>query len=135
MPGLLADVNAEGHLRAILAVCRSSEWGEFWDGLDVTVHSFASVGLLPSTPDDEVWRWCRGRDTFLLTINRNDDGPTSLYATISARTSVRHLPVLTLANPDRVLGDAGHARDVALRLMEILDEVDRNRGSGRLWLP
>ena len=135
MPGLLADVNAEGHLRAILAVCRSSEWGEFWDELDVTVHSFASAGLPLSTPDDELWQWCQNRDTFLLTINRNDEGPHSLHATIVARASVRSLPVLTLANPDRVLNDARHARDVAVRLMEILDEVDRNRGTGRLWLP
>ena len=135
MPGLLADNNAGGHLRAILAVCRSSEWDEFWAQLDITLHSFASAGLLPSTSDDELWQWCQDHDTFLLTVNRNDEGPNSLHATLVARASLRHLPVLTLANPDRVLSDAGHARDAAVRLMEILDEVDRNRGTGRLWLP
>lgn len=135
MPGLLADVNAEGHLRAILTVCRGAAWREFWHSIGVTVHTFTTAGLPTTTPDDELWDWCQGRDTLLLTSNRNARGPDSVQATIVKRGSVRDLPVLTLSDPDRVLRDRAYVEDVAVRVMAILDELERSRGSGRLWLP
>ena len=40
-----------------------------------------------------------------------------------------------VADPKRLLGERAYAERVAIRLMEILLEVDRFRGSGRLYLP
>jgi hypothetical protein len=45
------------------------------------------------------------------------------------------LPVLTLADQDRVLRDRSYAGVVAERLLEILFDLDNLRGSGRLYLP
>ncbi len=45
------------------------------------------------------------------------------------------LPVLTLADPDRIFRDRRYADAVVERLLEILFDLDNLRGSGRLYLP
>ena len=135
MPSLLADANADAHLDAILAVCESPYWREFWESLAIQVYHFADLGLDSSMPDDRLWEYCQQRNLVLLTSNRNSRGPTSLQATIASKGEVGDLPVFTMADADRVLADRAHAEDVAVRMMELLDEIDWYRGSGRLWLP
>ena len=135
MPGLLADNNAEGHLRAVLLICESGPWVDIWRPLGVVVHTFKSAGVDPVTRDDEVWEWCQRAEAYLFTANCNARGLHSLQTTIVSRGTTQSVPVLSLSNPDRVLADRNYAEDVAIRLMEIIMEPERSRGTGRLWLP
>ena len=40
MRGVLADINAAKHVRAIISVCTSDAWRELWIGLGLSVASF-----------------------------------------------------------------------------------------------
>ena len=46
-----------------------------------------------------------------------------------------HLPVLTIADPDRVMIDRDYAEDVSARVLEYLIDLDKLRGAGRLYVP
>jgi len=131
----LADAHIIGHFRALMAACNGPEWGEFWRELGLPVLYFDDVGLRPNASDAEVWRLSQSRGLVLVTANRNEAEPDSLEATIRAHGSTTSLPVLTLANPERVLHDRGYAERVAGRLIESLIEIERLRGTGRLYLP
>jgi hypothetical protein len=45
------------------------------------------------------------------------------------------LPVVTLANPQRILRDRHYAEKVAERLLERLIAIEDFRGTGRLYVP
>jgi hypothetical protein len=135
MTALLADNNAEGNLRAVLRICESTGWMDVWQALGVTVHTFKTARIDPAVLDDELWDWCQRTGAYLFTANRNAHGLHSLQQAIVARSTAQSVPVLSLSNPDRVLADRNYAEDVAVRLMEIIMEPERFRGSGRLWLP
>jgi len=135
MPGLLADENAEKYLDAVLSVCRSSRWIALWEALDVRVVSFEELSLARSVSDDVLWFACQREGVVLFTDNRNSDGADSLQATILAHNSASSLPVLTPGESPRLLTDEDYLERAAIRLMEILMELDQYRGTGRLFIP
>jgi hypothetical protein len=45
------------------------------------------------------------------------------------------LPVIILANPQRMLRDRSYATSVAERLLDDLLDIDRFRGTGRIYVP
>lgn len=71
----------------------------------------------------------------LVTGNRSEDRPGSLEGVIRAENQSASLPVITLANLDRLARDRGHAGLVAERLLERLMAMDDPRGSGRTYVP
>ena len=71
----------------------------------------------------------------LLTRNRNDDGPESLGAAIRTMNQLDSLPVITLANADRILENKSYAERVAERLLDYLLYMDNLLGTGRLYVP
>jgi hypothetical protein len=132
---ILGDYNSEGHVRALVTALESGEWREYWADLKVTVYTFAVLGLPGTTPDDELWRLCQREQIVLLTANRNHDGPTSLEAVIRAENRPDSLPVLTIADPPRVIQSRDYAARVAEQLLDHLLRIDDLRGTGRLFLP
>jgi hypothetical protein len=50
MPALLADVNCDGAMAALLQVCRSKEWQMIWEPLAVRCLSFEDVSLNRELP-------------------------------------------------------------------------------------
>jgi hypothetical protein len=71
----------------------------------------------------------------LVTANRNADDPDSLEAVIRRENQPGSLPIITFANPDRVLEDRLHTENVAERLLEKLISIDDFRGTGRIYVP
>jgi len=134
-PGLLADVNVQGHVEVLLLVLESSEWAELWRSLQATAHTFADVGLSRDAKDVEVWRLCQERQLLLVTANRNNEGADSLEATIQTANTATSLPVLTLADAEKIRHSRTYAEQVALRLLEYLTDSENCRGTGRLYLP
>lgn len=135
MYGLLADHNCEGQLQVLLQVCRNERWRDIWLSLQVQIHTFKTLGLEIDAPDSTVWTVCQKKLLFLVTANRNDDGPNSLQATIARSGTIESLPVLTLGDGDAILDNREYAERAALRLMEILIAPDDAMGTGRLYLP
>jgi hypothetical protein len=74
-----------------------------WEFLRLAQVSFADLGLPPSASDREVWEVCQREHVVLVTANRNDAGPESPEATIQQQNTPQSLPVVTLANAQRVL--------------------------------
>ena len=45
------------------------------------------------------------------------------------------LPVMTLADPQRISRDSAYAHEVARKVLDFLDRIESLRGTGRLFLP
>jgi hypothetical protein len=135
MRGILADINVGKQRRAILAIWSSEYWRDLWEGLDLVVESFQGLGLTLNASDAVIWRTCQREQLVLITGNRNKDGPDSLEAVIRDENQPDSLPVVTIADTERVLQDWAYAEQVAERLLDYLIRIDELRGSGRLYAP
>jgi hypothetical protein len=135
MQGLLADINIKGHMRVLLLLLHSKAWFDLWQDLNVPVRTFAELGLAPNASDAVIWHTCQQHQVVLITANRNQQGADSLEATIQNCNTPTSLPVLTFASPEEILKSKAHADGVVERLLEYLMEIDRLRGTGRLYLP
>ena len=135
MPGLLADHDVEGHLQLLLRRLQSDPWSELWDGLGFRIETFETLGLATNISDATLWQCCQNNDLVLMTANRNEDSPDSLEATIRTRSKIDSLPVITLADPQRIMHDRQYAELVVERLIDYLFEIDNYRGVGRLFVP
>ena len=133
--GILADANCEGHLALLLRLFQEGWRHDVWESLHLTPRSLSDLGLQPDASDRAVWEACQREQVILLTANRNDAGPDSLEATIQQYNTPASFPVFTLANEQRVLRDRLYAAAVADRLLEFLFDIDRYRGTGRLYVP
>lgn len=71
----------------------------------------------------------------LITSNRNRASADSLEATIRSRGTEDSLPVLTLADPERLRSDRQYAGRVVVSLIQTLLDLESVRGTGRLYLP
>jgi hypothetical protein len=135
MKGILADINIGKQRKAISAIWASDTWRDLWTGLDLTVFSFPALELSYSASDALIWRTCQRERLVLITGNRNDDGADSLEATIRNENQPDSLPVITIADADRVLHDRLYAEKVAESLLDYLLRIDEIRGAGRLYVP
>jgi hypothetical protein len=135
MRGVLADINMVGQGVALVSIWTSDAWRDLWTELGLTVETFASLGLPFDAPDTLIWRTCQREGIVLMTDNRNDDGPDSLEATIRHENQSDSLPVITIADTDRILRDRPYAERVAERLLDYLMRIDEIRGTGRLYVP
>jgi hypothetical protein len=133
--GILVDNDIGGEFDVLMHYLTSPAWSEAWNDLALTVFSLNDFGLQPSAPDRLVWQACQQAQAILITANRNDDGPDSLEATIRDLGRADSLPVLTLADPQRVMRDKPYAKRVAEQLLEYLFDMENYRGTGRLYLP
>ncbi len=70
----------------------------------------------------------------LLTANRNKDGEESLQQAIIEQNQPASYPVVTIANPDRMV-ERDYRNRCATRLAEICMDIERYLGTGRLYIP
>jgi hypothetical protein len=133
--GILADINVVAQTEAIVFIWTSDAWLEFWNRLDLAVETFPSLSLAYNASDALIWRTCQREGLVLITGNRNNDSADSLEATIRNENLTDSLPVVTLADADRILQDRLYAEAVAVRLLDYLMRVDEVRGVGRIYVP
>lgn len=112
-----------------------SEWGAFWQDLGLEFLWFTDVGLNPETPDSVVWRTCQREGLVLVTANRNSEGPESLGMVIATENGPDNLPVVTVADHEALRLDREYGLRVAIRILEILYDIENLRGSGRAYVP
>lgn len=135
MWGIVADANCVGHFQLVLRLLHDESRRELWHFLNLAVLTFEDLGLAPDVSDRDVWHACQQREVVLITTNRNAVGPDSLEEVIQSNNQPESLPVITLANPERLRRDRAYASDVADRLLDYLFDIDNVRGTGRLFLP
>jgi hypothetical protein len=133
--GILADVNIEGYVDALVALMQAEPWRLFWDHLRLRYLYFADVGLAADAPDSLVWETCQREQWILITDNRNRKDADSLEATIQARNTPSSLPVFTIGNVARLRGSRDYADRIIDKLLDSLLRIDALRGTGRLFLP
>ena len=135
MIALVADINIQGHVVRLVNRMQGKDWRDFWDYLKLRLMTFSEVELSPDDTDATIWRCCQERQLYLITNNRNDDGPESLEATIRERNGPMSLPVFTIGDADRLLADSDYANRVVDRLLQYLLDRENIHGTGRLYLP
>lgn len=135
MPKIMADHDVEGHLRVLLAIWTSPEWSDVWQAMLCEVASFERLGISPDVSDAALWRLCQEHGIVLLTANRNAESEESLEETIRSQADKQSLPVLTIADPHRLLSERRYAERVAERVLDYLLDIDKLRGVGRLYVP
>ena len=94
----------------------------------------ASRELAFNTDDRTLWRYCQTQRMVLLTANHNMKDADSLEQTIREENAETSLPVVTIANLER-LDEYGYREECALRLLEIVLEIEKYLGTGRLYIP
>jgi hypothetical protein len=135
MPTIMADHDVEGHLQVLLSIWSSPDWKEFWADVSCQIESFERLGFEPNASDSLVWRTCQELGIVLITGNRNAESDDSLEETIRRENAPSCLPVLTIADANRLMRERDYAEFVAARLLERLQDIERLRGAGRLYLP
>lgn len=132
---LVSDNDVQGQVSRLMDICQSPPWSELWDDLECVLGTFEALGLAEDATDAAIWQACQDNEVLLITGNRNAEGPHSLEATIRQRNTPDCMPVLTLANPDRIGRERRYAEAVVARLFDVLIDIDALRGTGRLYLP
>lgn len=132
---LLADVNAVGHFEYLAALMQGAEWIDFWNDLELKLLTFDDIDLPPDANDLEVWQRCQAEELVLLTDNRNHESPDSLQAAILTLNTPDSIPVFTISDLKQFRARREYADRVVERFYEYLMELDRYRGTGRLFLP
>lgn len=135
MISLLIDANLDGHARLLRNRLFSADWSSISQGLGVELLFLEDVGLDRHSPDNVVWQVCQDHGYWLLTANRNQEKADSLEAMIRTASNFDSIPVLTLADANRMLQGGDYLDRVVERLLDILMRKAQFLGTGRLFLP
>jgi hypothetical protein len=112
----------------------SDEWTEYADLVGVPFTEFEELGLPRDAPDRVVWQACQTAGVVLIPANRaGDEHP--LDETIRELSDDTSLPVITIADAQRLLRDRTYAEAAVARLLFYLETMDNLRGTGRLYIP
>ena len=135
MQRILSDHDVQGQVSRLMDLCQRPPWVDLWRELACVLCTFEEFDLAEDATDATIWHTCQDHDILLITGNRNAAGPASLAMTLRQRNTPQCLPVLTLADPDRILRDRPYAEAVVERLFDILIDPGALRGTGRIYLP
>lgn len=128
---VLADHNVEGQAVLLWGTLATEGWLTL---LPVRLVMFHEVGLPTDSNDRDVWRYAQMHQLVLLTGNRRKKGADSLEQVIREENTPTSLPVITVARVNRL--DARTYREqCSSRLIEIMLDIERYRGVGRIFIP
>ena len=128
---ILVDHNVEGQAMLLLGALGTAGWLEL---RPLRLIMFAQAGLAYHSSDREVWRFAQDKGWLLLTANRRMQGEDSLEQTIREENTTTSLPVLTISDGRRMVEKTYRER-CAVRLLEIVLDLDTYLGVGRIFLP
>lgn len=131
MKGLLADANVAGQQRRIVDLLNRSGLLEILAELGTEFALLSDIGLPHDIDDRTLWERCQREGWVLLTDNRNDDGPTSLQATLVDAWTPGMLPILTLADKQQFDRRAAYRERVAADVADILFGLKYGEYGGR----
>ncbi|MFM7601898.1 MAG: ACP S-malonyltransferase [Pseudanabaena sp.] len=127
----LIDHNIEGQSLMLFGSITSEGWLE---ALPIRFISFDEVKLPITSSDRVVWRFAQEHQLILLTANRSMKGEDSLEQVIREECLPTSLPVVTLANVDRII-EREYREECVDRLIEIALYLENYLGVSRLFIP
>ncbi|MFZ4664710.1 MAG: DUF5615 family PIN-like protein [Caldilineaceae bacterium] len=129
---ILSDENCAGQVEAIWQAFERLGYREL---LAVKLLTWEEAGLAKRATDETVWRFCQDHQCLLITGNRTGkDGVKALEFVIRQLVTPTSLPVLTIANLNRVLPDQQYCDTCAHQLANIIADIEKYRGVTRLYL-
>ncbi|MCI0390400.1 MAG: ACP S-malonyltransferase [Acidobacteria bacterium] len=128
---VLFDNDISGYRDLLAGTLRATGWDEY--NL-VEFVTMPEVGLATNSNDREVWRFCQSNSFILLTGNRNQDDETSLEQTLRAENTTTALPVLTIADRQR-LPEADYRERCVETLIAIVFDLPNYLGTARQFIP
>jgi hypothetical protein len=128
---LLTDHDVEGYVVNLLGTLAAQGWLEL---VPLELVNFADVGLPIGSTDREVWRFAQANQMILITNNRNMKGEDSLEQTLLDENTATSLPILTISNLKR-MADKRYRERCAAQIVEIVLDLERNRGRSRIYIP
>jgi hypothetical protein len=127
----LIDHNIEGQSLMLFGSI-TSEW---WiDVLTIRFVYFDEVELPITSSDRLVWKFAQENQMILLTANRSMKGEDSLEQVLREECLPTSLPVVTLANVDRII-EREYREECVDRLIEIALYLENYLGVSRLFIP
>jgi hypothetical protein len=128
----LVDHNLRGH--AVL-LSGSILIGGWLDWVPIRFIMFEEMRLPVNSDDRAVWQLAQSNQMILLTANRSMKGENSLEQVMREEITPTSLPVITIADADRLLNDPQYRERCATRLVEIVLDIEGYRGVSRLFIP
>lgn len=108
---------------------------EGWlDTLDIRFVGFDEAELPINSSDRVVWRFAQENQMILLTANRSMKGEDSLEQVLREECLPTSMPVVTLANVDRIV-EREYREECVDRLIEIALYLENYLGISRLFIP
>ena len=126
----LVDHNIEGQAKLLWETILAEGW---LDWITIRFVTFEEVKLAIESSDRLVWRFAQEHQMIILTANRKMKGEDSLEETIRAENTIDSLPVITIANVDKIR-ERGYRERCAARLIEIVIELENLMGVGRIYV-
>lgn len=131
MTAVLVDHNMEGQALLLWGTLAAEGWLSL---LSLQLLTFADTGLPIDSSDRDVWRYAQDRRMLLLTANRSQKSADSLEQTIREENTPESLPVITVSSPER-MDEKEYREACAIRLLEVVLDLESYRGTGRLYIP
>lgn len=127
----LIDYNLRGQAALLRGTIAAEGWLEL---MPIRFVEFEEVGLLENSSDRLVWQVAQTTQMIILTANRNMKGNDSLERVIREDNTAISLPVVTIGNKER-LDEQNYRGRCAIRLVEILFDIENYMGVGRVYIP
>lgn len=128
----LVDHNLRGHALLLSGSMVSGGW---LDWVVIRFITFEEVGLSINSDDRIVWQLAQSNQMILLTANRSMKGENSLEQVMREEMTSTSLPVITISDADRLFNDSEYRQRCAVRLVEIVIDIDVYMGVSRLFIP
>jgi hypothetical protein len=128
---ILLGHDIEGYAVFLNAGLQETGWHQY---VAIEFLRLRDLGLSDDQNDQEIWRRVQSDRLLLITHNRNREDETSLQATIEKESAADSLPVLTIANVEK-LAQANHRQQVVHKLAEVVLYLENYLGVGRIYLP
>lgn len=127
----LVDYNLDGYAPVFLGILTKRGWLEL---LPMSFVTFREAGLPMDTSDRLMWFFAQSNQMIILTANRNMKGQDSLEQVMREENTMVSLPVVTIADLNR-LDEFDYRERCVDRLIELVLDIENYKGVGRLFIP
>jgi predicted nuclease of predicted toxin-antitoxin system len=127
----LIDYNLRGQATLLWSTIASEGWLEL---ISIRFAGFEEVGLLENSSDRLIWQVAQTYQMIILTANRNMKGEDSLEQVIRQDNTLGSFPVVTISNKEK-LDEQSYRERCAIRLVEIILDLENYKGAGRVYIP
>lgn len=128
----LIDHNLQGHALVFFGAIASQGW---LDIVPIRFVNFAQIELPIDSDDRVVWRLAQKNQMILLTANRSMKGADSLEQVMREENTSTSLPIITIANADRLINDSQYRDRCVESLVEIVLDINNFRGAKQIFIP